>query len=102
MTIRFSHDYPKLHGQTSATLLAVRPLRIDKDTPKELIEYDTRYDGGYFPLRTGDYIQLVFIGNLHIPFCTIRPAWPSSKKEYYQRYIGRTFDIVRKESEAAK
>ena len=34
-TIKFSHHYPKLHGQTSATLLAVLPLRINKDTPKE-------------------------------------------------------------------
>ena len=33
--IRFSHEYPKLHGQTSAELLAVRPLKIDAHTPPE-------------------------------------------------------------------
>lgn len=38
--IKFSHNYPKLHGQTSAELLAVRPIRIDKNTPAELLEFD--------------------------------------------------------------
>lgn len=33
--IKFSGDYPKLHGQTSAELIAVR------DTPAELLTYDT-------------------------------------------------------------
>ena len=42
MIIKFSSDYPKLHGQTTAELLAVKPIRIDKDTPKELLEYDTK------------------------------------------------------------
>ena len=92
-TIKFSHHYPKLHGQTSATLLAVLPLRIDKYTPKELLEYDTKFDGGYFPLKTGEYIQLVFIGNLRIPFCTIRSAFRKEKVMYYTAAIGEKFDI---------
>ena len=92
--IKFSHAYPKLHGQTSAELLAVRPIRIDKNTPKELLEYDTKYDGGYYKLATGDYIQLVFLGNLRIPFCTIRKAYPPSKVEYYKSKIGEQFEVV--------
>ena len=92
-TIKFSHHYPKLHGQTSATLLAVLPLRIDKDTPNELLEYYTKFDGGYFPLKTGEYIQLVFIGNLRIPFCTIRSAFRKEKVMYYTAAIGETFNI---------
>ena len=101
--IKFSHDYPKLHGQTSATLLAVVPIRIDRNTPKELLEYDTAYwdeitSGGsikaYFPLPTGDYIQLVFLGNLRIPFCTIRKAYPPSKVEYYKSKIGEQFKVI--------
>lgn len=92
-TIKFSHHYPKLHGQTSATLLAVLPLRINKDTPRELLEYDTKFDGGYFPLKTGEYIQLVFIGNLRIPFCTIRSAFRKEKVKYYTDAIGETFNI---------
>ena len=39
--IKFSGDYPKLHGQTSAELIAVRDIRIDRDTPAELLTYDT-------------------------------------------------------------
>lgn len=104
--ISFSHDYPKLHGQTTATLLAVIPIRIDRNTPDELLEYDTTYyekpfkdetslyaEKRRFPLPTGDYIQLVFIGNLHIPFCTIRKAWPPQKVEYYKAAIGYDFAI---------
>lgn len=93
-TIKFSHEYPKLHGQTSAELLAVRPIKIDAHTPKELLEYDTTYDGGRYPLKSGDYIQLIFIGNLRIPFCTIRSAYPPSKVRYYMNAVGHTFDIV--------
>ena len=104
--ICFSHDYPKLHGQTTAELLAVRPIRINQNTPDELLEYDTTYyKYGFctygdppkeklrFPLPTGDYIQLVFIGNLHIPFCTIRKAYPPQKTEYYLGKIGETFEV---------
>lgn len=104
-TIKFSHDYPKLHGQTSAELLAVRPIRIDRNTARELLEYDTTYYEHrtefnqtfavkrHFPLPTGDYIQLVFLGNLRIPFCTIRKAYPPSKVDYYNSAIGEVFGI---------
>lgn len=92
--IKFSHNYPKLHGQASAELLAVRPIRIDKNTPRELLEYDTKYDGGYYKLATGDYIQLIFLGNLRIPFCTIRRAYPPSKVEYYKSKIGEQFEVM--------
>lgn len=92
-TIGFSHHYPKIHGQTSAQLLAVKPIKIDKDTPKELLEYDTAYEGGHFELKHGMYIQLVFLGNLGIPFCTIRPAFPTRKIHYYKNAIGEWFAI---------
>lgn len=92
-TIKFSHEYPKLHGQTSAELLAVRPLKIDAHTPRELIEYDTTHNRGRYPLRSGFYIQLIFLGNLRIPFCTIRSAYPPSKVRYYYNSVGRTFKI---------
>lgn len=44
--IKFSGDYPKLHGQTSAELIAVRDIRIDRDTPAELLTYDTTKSDG--------------------------------------------------------
>ena len=92
-TIKFSHDYPKLHGQASAELLAVRPIKIDAHTPQELLDYDTTYDGGRFPLKSGEYIQLVFLGNLRIPFCTIRSAYPETKVAYYRNAVGQTFTV---------
>ena len=103
MRIRFSHNYPKLHGQTSAELLAVRYIRIDENTPRELLEYDTKYaEGCYYPLRKGEYLQLVFLGNLGIPFCTIRRAYPEGKFFYYCNAVGKSFDIEIKEAEVAK
>ncbi len=99
MTIKFSSDYPKLHGQTTAELLAVKPIRIDKDTPKELLEYDTmKADGTYYKLRTGDYIQLIFLGNLGIPFCTIRSKrnrFAQDKEAYYKQFVGKFFEIIK-------
>ena len=41
--ICFSHDYPKLHGQTTAQLLAVKPLTVDRNTDADLLEYDTHF-----------------------------------------------------------
>lgn len=91
--IKFSHEYPKMHGQTSAELLAVRPLKVDAHTPKKLLDYDTTYEGGRYPLRSGEYIQLIFLGNLRIPFCTIRSAYPPSKVAYYKQSVGNVFII---------
>ena len=92
-SVRFSHYYPKLHGQTTAELLAVRPIKIDAHTPPELLDYDTTYEGGRYPLKSGDYLQLIFLGNLRIPFCTIRSAYPRSKVRYYYGSVGQTFAI---------
>ena len=96
-SIGFSHHYPKIHGQTTAKFLCVLPL-AGRDISEELLEYDTTFveDGakGRFPLkRSGKYIQLVFIGDKRIPFCTIRPAWPPDKVEYYESAIGEVFEI---------
>lgn len=97
MEIKFSSDYPKLHGQTSAELLAVKPIHIGNGTLKELIEYDTKKaDGTYYELETGDYIQLIFIGNLGIPFCTIRSKrnrWGDDKELYYNGHIQEVFKV---------
>ena len=46
-----------------------------------------------FPLPTGDYIQLIFLGNLRIPFCTIRKNYPPQKGDYYRGKVGDTFTI---------
>lgn len=100
-TIKFSHDYPKLHGQRSAYLLAVEPLTIDINTSDELLEYDTATgDGGHYKLEHGEYIQLIFIGCEHrIPFCTIRKreSWFNGQKNdkfaYYRKLIGQIFNI---------
>ena len=101
--IRFSHNYPKLWGQTSANLVAVMLLNIPKDANKDLIEYDTKYaEGKYYPLPVGQYIQLIFVGNKHIPFCTIR-RMTESKYHYYNDLVGEDFLVaIETEKEAGK
>lgn len=73
LKIKFKGNYKKLHGQTSGKLLRAAVVKINEETSKELIEYDTeRVDGSKFDLRYGEYIQLFFVGNLGIPFSTFR------------------------------
>lgn len=95
--IKFSKIYPKLWGQTQAELLAVKEIEINENTNKDLIEYDTKaIDGSYYELKKGKYLQLIFLGNKNIPFCTIRSKYSSyvNKTEYYKSKIGEIFDIV--------
>ena len=101
MKIKFSHNYYKLHNQTKAQLISVKKIVIDKDTPSELLEYDTTYDGGRYELKNGHYVMLVFLGNLGIPFTTIRPANGRYGDKFinYQAHIGELFDIIIKEEE---
>ena len=74
--IKFSHHYPKLYKQTSGKLIAIEHLYIDdREDIKKLLDYDTNIDGSdnRFPIYKGEtYMQLVFVGNYHIPFCTLR------------------------------
>lgn len=92
--IKFCSNYPKLWGQKSAVLISVRDIKINKNTHPDLLEYDTKKtDGTYFPLKSGNYIQLLFVGDKGIPFCTIRSAFPTKKIDYYKCQYGQTFEI---------
>lgn len=92
--IKFCSNYPKLWNQESAILVAVRDIKINKETHPDLLEYDTKkIDGTYFPLKSGNYIQLLFIGNKGIPFCTIRSAFPTKKIDYYKSNINQMFKV---------
>lgn len=111
--INFSHEYVKLNGQMKARLLDV--IILDAKAVQanvRLIEYDTKYitnlaNGGiepmkydYYPLpKSGELIQLIFMGDAGIPFCTIRSKKGKygDKYEYYKPLIGEWFDIVVKE-----
>lgn len=108
MQIKFSHDYPKLHGQKKARLLHVE-MFYREELCEDFVEYDTRYhdmmamfpdkDGncyGHYPLPPGRYIVLVFLGDKLIPFTTVRPYRPE-KLEYYADHCRKIFDIVIKE-----
>lgn len=95
--IKFNRYYQKLYEQTSAELIAVRPISY-KDINTVLAIYDTSfYEKGSLFFRkfeVGNYIQLIFLGNYHIPFCTIRKDDEEGKLEFYRDNIGEQFKIV--------
>lgn len=97
MEIKFSHDYPKLHGQNKATLMSIL-IRERSDMSDSFVEYDTVYDGGHYPLPPGGYLVLVFLGCDLIPFTTVRKFSHDKFMRYYEA-IGETFDIVVKQDE---
>ena len=94
--IKFGHNYPKLWNQNKARLIEVNHL-TNKDINDDLKEYDTKYvqdyKEAYYKLPTGLKLQLVFMGNKDIPFCTIRRQTPQ-KETYYRNLIGEWFDVV--------
>jgi hypothetical protein len=95
MKIKFSHHYPKLHGQDSAVLL--QTTLVDScNMSLEFVEYDTSYVGKdgveHYQLQKNRYILLVFVGNKMIPFTTVRRYTPG-KYRYYNSNIGEVFDI---------
>jgi len=94
MKLKFSKRYAKLWGQEAAELIYMRILdseNIDSD----LLEYDTKtLDGTYYKLPKGRLIQLFFIGDKGIPFCTIRRYTPE-KYKYYGKNVGEIFEIER-------
>jgi len=96
LRIKFQKDYFKLHRQKTAELLTVREIKIDKNTPQEFMDYDTvMWDGTCYDLKPGVYLQLIFLGDKRIPFCTVRPKFGKfgNKEEYYKNQIGKIFEI---------
>ena len=91
--IKFSHEYPKLHGQKSAQLVHVRRVEASS-LHEDLIEYDTRTTTGeHYALPKGMLLQLVFLGNKGIPFCTLR-RWTPDKEVYYRECVDKQFEVV--------
>ena len=97
LRIRFSHQYYKLQAQGDrARLIAAIPYRIDDNTPKEFLDYDTwYYVDGHYKLKHGDYVLLLFLGSNGV-FTTIRPRKGryGDKLEYYSKHINEEFEVV--------
>jgi hypothetical protein len=103
LQIKFSHRYPKLHGQKSAQLLSVK-LCDRSELSEKFIEYDTVYEVepaigvcsesviGHYPLPNGRYMVLLFQGDERIPFTTVR-RYTDEKFRYYNSSLGKIFDI---------
>lgn len=114
--IKFSHHYPKIWAQKTAKLLAVEVFKT-KDLFGEhplLWFYDTAFcknykcgewfvsgvcwgkcqkgDYGNYDVPAGKLLQLVFLGENRIPFCTLR-RWTGKKEKYYRDLIRQEFEI---------
>lgn len=94
--IRFSHKYPKLWKQDTAELVCVRIVEMGC-VGVPLTDYDTTYEDGegigHYPLPDCRLLQLIFVGNYDIPFCTLR-RWTGSKEIYYRSKVGAIFNII--------
>ena len=93
----FSHIYPKLHRQTTAVLTRIDQIDA-KDLAPAFVEYDTVFEiepqvYDHYLLPSGLVLVLTFIGNLRIPFTTVRRSHVT-KQEYYLRCIGKVFEVV--------
>lgn len=98
--IGFSHDYPKLYGQTKAKLLEVK--LIDRDEIHfAAINYDTVWfddalGAHYFELDPGMQMRLTLIGDKGVPFTTYR-SYTQANAGKYANAVGEEFEIfVRK------
>ncbi|MDR2152616.1 MAG: hypothetical protein LBO72_07335 [Helicobacteraceae bacterium] len=89
----FANNYPKLHGQKAAKLLAIEPLKIPEELNDKFREYDARNaNHEYYPLAAGEYLLLVFLGDLKIPFTTLRKR-TADNEDFYMSKIGDFFKI---------
>lgn len=88
MRIGFSHNYSKLHNQTSAKLLNVEEVK-KSDLDPDFIKYDT---DGVFDLKYDTYLKLLLIGNKGIPFTTLRRNVENLQNKYC-KHIGEIFEI---------
>lgn len=101
LKISFSHNCPKLHGQTSAWLVAVE-IHEREGMSDRFIRYDTLFKSDYmgikdgteefYSLPPGKSLILLFWGNDRIPFTMVR-NWTPKKAIYYYNNIGKTFKI---------
>lgn len=95
-TIKFSHNYPKLHGQKTATLKGWDTWTGEalKARLPEFVEYDTlRDDGTHYKIENNKfYIILLLWGDKRIPFTTIRECTDRNKAKYINS-VGKQFKI---------
>lgn len=93
--IKFSTLFDKLHGQRSGLLASAEFIRIDENTPPAFVEHETAVAGQPQTLKFGQYIQLVFIGDMFIPFSTLRPLRGKygDLMPYYKKNIGAIFEF---------
>lgn len=92
-SIKFSHDYPKLHGQKTARLIGVLTVTPD-ELHRQFIEYDTvNKEGGHYKLPKAEkFLILLFLGDKNILFTTIR-RMTAEKLAYYLNQVDMEFEI---------
>lgn len=100
LSIKFSHRYDKMPpGFEKSKLLGVF-VHERSDLSDDFIEYDTVYDGRYYPLpKKGTYMILLLLSKRGFLWTTIRRFTPQ-KFDYYDRNVGKMFHCqIREESD---
>jgi len=103
--ITFSHKYMKLYcmGEWARMGKLVRAVLVNlEDLPKDFLEYDTEYIDEKGEVRhyslppKGEYLLLLFCVGHTFLFTTLRSRYGKygDKKEYYDKMVGKIFDVV--------
>jgi hypothetical protein len=85
---------PKDVEKYQSILAAISTCWKEQLSP-EFIEYDTKYDGGNYPLPEGKLILLFLITRTEkLVYCwtTVR-RWTPDKEEYYRKHLGEDAKI---------
>lgn len=96
--IEFDNNYPKLHGQKEARLVAVFndiSGRILYNKFPDLMGFDCKRSDGkfYFVNPEKDYMLLLFIGDKGILFPTFRKSNDENKSRYNDS-IGELYKLI--------
>ena len=91
--IVFRNNFRKLGSQKYCYCLRIMELNVNKKlkSTKDFLKYDTEpYD---FPIKNGNYLYLLFIGDKGIPFTTLRKN-NEENKEKYKEYCWYKIEVI--------
>lgn len=93
--IKFNRNYKKLHNQNYCYLLEVKKVYGWELLNKGFLEYDTDNDDTFKINKEDFYLLLFCVGDLYIPFTTVRKFNDENILKYCTPSInGTEFEIV--------
>lgn len=96
--IKFHKPFCKMRRQTSCRIVFFS-IAEAQSLQRDFLEYDALYYEGALKPRYGKIpkegrvIILFLVGNMNIPFTSVRP-WTPEKEDLYKSLVGKTLKIV--------